>query len=278
MQAGLLGIPLGGVGSGRARYAAAMALYQSGQIGHAQLEAYRIAAASDRAPPDALFAERGLPLPDRHPVHSLIDAADGYLQTLPGPGVVEVRAGMARFGNGLPRTAPRENAVLTAHLPAALNALRQTHPDLATAIALAIPHLTWITYDGYDPAQIGPDFAQGHAYASIIGEDATIPAVGFDFGLFLIAPHVLYRDHNHAAPELYAPLTGPHGWRFAPGAPLDIRAAHHPVWNPSFQPHLTKVGPVPFLAFFGWTAEVTALARVIPADDWPELEALRLAI
>ncbi len=36
-------------------------------------------------------------------------------------------------------------------------------------------------------------------------------------GLFVIAPHVLYRDHAHAAPELYLPLTGPHGWRFAPG-------------------------------------------------------------
>ena len=87
---------------------------------------------------------------------------------------------------------------------------------------------------------------------------------------------MLYRDHCHAAPELYAPLTGPHGWRFGPGRPLMVKPAHQPVWNPPYPPHLTKVGPVPFLCLFGWTRDVNEVARVMPAADWPELEALRL--
>ena len=33
---------------------------------------------------------------------------------------------------------------------------------------------------------------------------------------------------------------------------------------------------MPFLAIFGWTRDVRSPAVVIPASDWPELEALRL--
>jgi hypothetical protein len=49
-----------------------------------------------------------------------------------------------------------------------------------------------------------------------------------------------------------------------------------PVWNDPHRPHMTKVGTIPFLALFGWTADVTEAAVVIPASDWAELEALRL--
>ena len=67
-----------------------------------------------------------------------------------------------------------------------------------------------------------------------------------------------------AAPELYAPLTGPHGWRFAPGRPLIVKPAGEPVWNPPLQPHLTKVGPHPFLCLFAWTRDVS-----LPATRYP---------
>ena len=166
--------------------------------------------------------------------------------------------------------------MVTAHLATALDQLVQTHPALAAAIAGAASHLKWLSYDEYPPDQIGEAFRTGHAYASIIGEDAAVPASDFDLGLFLIAPHVLYRDHCHKAPELYVPLTGPHGWRFGPGMPLIVKPAHHPVWNTPYAPHLTKVGAVPLLCLFGWTRDVAEVARVIPAPDWAELEALRL--
>jgi hypothetical protein len=47
-----------------------------------------------------------------------------------------------------------------------------------------------------------------------------------------------------------------------------IKPAHVPVWNPPNQPHMTKVGSVPFLCLFGWTRDVSEPAQVIPADDW----------
>ncbi len=60
----LLGIPLGPRGSGRERYAQAMALYSAGRLSPAQLEAYRVAAAHDQLAPDLFLTDRNLPIPD----------------------------------------------------------------------------------------------------------------------------------------------------------------------------------------------------------------------
>lgn len=278
-----LATPPGLPGSGRLRYGAAMALYRDGALSEAALEVYRICSARDRQDPAPLLRERGLPLPllpafsPEAAIRLLVAEADRYLSTLPGPGIAEVRAGLNAARSGPVTVAPAaENPVVAAHLAPALALLEPDQPALATAIAAAAPHLAWGPYDSYPRAEIGEAFASGHAFASVIGEGAAIPARDFDFGLFLIAPHVLYRDHAHPAPELYAPLTGPHGWRFAPGAPLVVKPAHQPVWNDPDRPHLTKVGPNPFLCLFAWTRDTTAPARVLPAADWPALEALRL--
>jgi hypothetical protein len=278
--------PLGLPGSGRVRYGAAMALYQAGLLGPAELEVYREAAAFDARDPAPILAERGLrPLPVASATRAallemLLDRACDYLNALDHPGMAEVRAGLARAsgppGPAIPRQNSAADPVVKRWLGPALAAVDAEHLALASAIGAAAPHLDWVCYDGYPRDQIGETFASGHAFASIMGESAPFSATDFDLGLFLIAPHVLYRDHNHAAPELYAPLTGPHGWRFGPGTPLQVLPAHRPVWNPPRRPHMTKVGPEPFLCLFVWTRDVNEVAQVIPADDWPKLEALRL--
>ncbi len=268
-------------GSGRLRYGAAMALYQQRKLSDAALAVYRTCALLDGQAPAVLVAEAQLSVPaapgltGETAIRGLLTEAELYLAALPGLGVGEVRAGLNRWRDGPVTTTNTANAVLEAHLPAALDPLLRTHPALACAIAGAAPYLDWSPDDGYRP-EIGAAFATGHCFASLIGEAAVIAAREYDFGLFLIAPDLLYRDHCHAAPELYAPLTGPHGWRFGPGNPLMVKAAHQPVWNDPGRPHLTKVGPVPFLALFGWTRDVQARARVIAAQDWAGLEALRL--
>lgn len=278
----LLHTPAGQPGSGRVRYGGAMALYRAGTLSEAQLEVYREASPHDGRNPLALLAERGLPPPPAAPaqaadrIAALAEAAEDYLATLTPPGAVEVRQALAQRRTPPAPPQPQENPVVARWLAPALAALAPGHPRLAAAIAAAAPLLRWITYDSYPRDQIGDSFASGHAYCTLMGQDAPYPAQDFDFGLFLIAPHVLYRDHHHPAPELYAPLTGPHGWRFGPDRPLVIKPAHQPVWNDAHRPHLTKVGATPFLAFYGWTRDVALPARVIPAADWPELEALYL--
>lgn len=276
----MIDAPLGQPGSGRVRYGAAMALWRDGLISAEVLEVYRVTAAHDHRDPAQVLAQHGLPMP---PIHkdplmlALYTAARDYLLPLDHPGAAEVRAGLPADPGPARAVTPRGNAVVDRWLTPALQALSVTHPGLGAAIANASAALEWITYDGYPRQEIGESFATGHAYAALRGESAPFAADDFDVGLFLIAPGTLYRDHRHAAPELYAPLTGPHGWRFGVGRPLMIKPAHAPVWNPPHQPHLTKVGPVPFLALFVWTRDVAEIAQVLPADDWPALEEMALA-
>lgn len=267
--ASFIAAPLGQPGSGRVRYGAAMALYQAGKISAEVLEVYRIASAHDARDPSLDLQQRGLPVPD-HPLSQLYSAARDYLLTLDHPGAAEVRAGLPKDPGPLGHRAPSTNPVVDRWLGPALAAMDR--PALAQTIQTAAASLDWVTYDGYPRHEIGEAFATGHAFASIRGEASPFAARDFDLGIFLIAPGVLYRDHRHAAPELYAPLTGPHGWRFGPGEALTVKPAHAPVWNPAHHPHLTKVGAVPFLCLFVWTGDVNQIARVIPAEDWPALE------
>lgn len=278
----LLHTPLGLPGSGRVRYGAAMELFQRGLVSEAQLDAYRDASPHDARDPEALLAERGLrpapqlPATAAAAIGGLFTVAQDYLNGLSHPGHSEVSEGLRRCAGEVRDVTPSPDPVVTRWLAPALHEAERFHPQLAAAIAEAAPHLAWIRYDTYPRTAIGEGFADGHAFAAIAGGDAPIAATDFELGLFLIAPDVLYRDHRHPAPELYAPLTGPHGWRFAPSRPLIVKQAGEPVWNPSLRTHLTKVGPHPFLCLFAWTADVTAPAEVVAAQDWAALEASAL--
>jgi hypothetical protein len=279
----LLHAPLGIPGSGRVRYGAAMELFRRGLLSEAQLDCYREASPFDGRDPAPMLAERGLPAAPPATATpgaawtALFAAARDYINGLRHPGHAEVRGGFAKCRHSGHVPGPRSHPVVARWLAPALREAARLQPQLAEAIAAAAPHLAWVSYDAYPRDQIGEGFATGHAFASIAGGNAFFEAEDFELGLFLIAPGVLYRDHCHPAPELYAPLTGPHGWRFAPGRPLMLKPAGEPVWNPPLQPHLTKVGPHPFLCLFAWTRDVNEPARVIPAGDWPALEATALA-
>ncbi|MEQ1521024.1 MAG: dimethylsulfonioproprionate lyase family protein [Aestuariivirga sp.] len=203
-------------------------------------------------------------------LRTLVAEIETYVACLKGPGIASVLEGTKKWagrpsGQIKPRTLPA-----CAHLDSALQAMDK--PSLAKAIADAHPFLKWITYDGYPREDIGAGFADNHAFASIIGEGCPFEAVDFDLGLFIIAPRIFYRDHHHAAPELYAPLTGPHGWRFKPGDPLVWKEADVPVWNNPWEAHATMTGDTPFLAIFCWTRDTSQLAKIIPSPDWPTLE------
>jgi hypothetical protein len=218
---------------------------------------------------------RTLPLSTTHAIATLMDLVDTYLAGLPGPGAADVVRGLRHWRKEPPATVEASWHPSLDLLPAALSAVRDSgQADLADAIEAAAPALAWAPYSLYPIEEIGRSFAGGHAFATLIGEGAPYPSDDFDLGLFLIAPGVFYRDHQHAAPELYAPLTGPHGWRFRPGDPLTWHPAHHPVWNDAWQPHATKVGAVPFLCLYGWTRDVAMPARVIAAQDWPDIESV----
>jgi Dimethlysulfonioproprionate lyase len=212
-------------------------------------------------------------MPAEQRVRHLIEEIDTYLGALAGDGVSQVRTGIARWKDGAFAACDPAKTALPDELCAALELLHgDGHATLSNAIAAASDNLNWITYDLYPRHEIGEAFASGHSYCSIMGDGSPIAATDFYLGLFIIKPNTLYRDHKHKAPELYAPLTGPHGWRFAKGDPLTWKPAHLPVWNEPYQHHATKTGPNPFLCIFGWVRDTQEAATVIPCDDWQKLE------
>ena len=205
-------------------------------------------------------------------IRTLIVEIDGYLAPLDGPAIADVRAGLARWGQGPVNLLAAQPEPAFGFLDTAIAAI-EARPALQHAIAQSLPYLRWITYDLYPRQEIGPRFPQAHAFCSLIGETGSVPADDYEIGLFLMAPHTLYRDHHHPAPELYAPLTGPHRWRFGAGASWIEKRAHEIVWNEPWQVHATAVGPTPFLCIFGWTRDVNLPAKVVPAADWNVIEA-----
>jgi hypothetical protein len=207
-----------------------------------------------------------------HPIAALIGEIGNYVGSLAGPGIAEVSRGIARWGEGLARPMPAREIGACNHLPAALAAI-EGHESLRAAIWAARPHLAWEAYAPYPAEKIGRHFPGAHAFASLMGGEAPVFADDFEFGLFLIAPGILYRDHRHAAPELYAPLTGPHRWRFGGDDGWASVPAHVPVWNEPWRVHATITGAVPFLSIFCWTRDVNDPAEVVMADDWDMVEA-----
>jgi len=213
-----------------------------------------------------------MPFARMQAIYDLIEAIDTYLAGLNSglAGIAEVRRGIAAFGNGpvqpmVPSPQPPcgflDEALDTSDAHAFKRSLEQ-----------ARSYLNWTTYDRYPAAEIGARWPRAHAMASLIGGDGFFPAEDFELGLFLMAPRTLYRDHCHPAPELYVPVTGPHRWRFGPTAPWIEKPAHAPIWNEPNAIHATWVRDVPFLCIYGWTRDVNAAAKVVPASDWNMIE------
>lgn len=196
-----------------------------------------------------------------HPISNLIAEIERYLGELDHPCISEVLSGIARWKAAPMQAVEPLHNPICAEIPLALASVKDQR--LANAVGAAAPLLRWISYDRYPREEIGKAFADGHTFATLIGEGSFHHAEDFDLGLFIIAPNVLYPDHHHAAPELYVPLTGPHGWRFLPDENFKWLEANVPVWNEPWAPHATQTGNVPFLCIFCWTRDVDAAAKVI---------------
>jgi hypothetical protein len=212
-----------------------------------------------------------------HPVLALIEAIDSYIDSRP----LQHRelAGIRRRLKE--RLKPASVAALSpvpSHprhdelQPAFALAQQQGAGDVIDRLSEAQDYLDWVSYDSYPAAEIGTLFPRQHLFTSLIALVDPNWSHDFDFGLLWIAPQTLYRDHQHAAPELYLPLTGPSQWRFSPERPWIERQAGELVWNAANVSHATLVTSAPLLCLYAWTADVDAPARVIPAQDWHQIE------
>ena len=153
---------------------------------------------------------------------------------------------------------------------------KPTLQSFAEQIRLARNRLSWrVDYGLFYPkeADVGQAYRDGNMHSELIGPNGCVfRDDDFSLGLFMLAPKTFYRDHDHAAPELYYNLTGPCGWRFDKGHWQDF-AAGSLVWNPQGLAHAMRTYAQPFLSVYSWTSHVNSLCRVVPVDDWLEIEA-----
>ena len=105
-------------------------------------------------------------------LRTLVAEIETYVSGLKGPGIASVLEGIGKWARGPVGHIKNRNLPACEHLNPALQAMGKS--SLAKAIADARPFLKWITYDGYSREDIGADFADNHAFTSIIGEGLSL--------------------------------------------------------------------------------------------------------
>lgn len=124
---------------------------------------------------------------------------------------------------------------------------------LTDQIASLTDHLNW--EDHQDWTDIPLPFRQQFAYCELVGPDGAIPAESFRMGLYIQFPNSFYPLHNHAAEELYLPLSGTaHWWR--DGVEDQPIPPGNLIRHASFERHATRTIEEPLLAIWTWTGMI----------------------
>lgn len=99
---------------------------------------------------------------------------------------------------------------------------------------------------------IGTGYLNGNMNTELIGPKKGIfKSKELRLGLFFLERNILYKDHQHAAPELYLNLTEGTKWRFD-NMDWEEKPSGSIVYNQPFKTHAMKVGRVPFLSIWCW--------------------------
>ena len=153
----------------------------------------------------------------------------------------------------------------TRYLPECVASSMFTSPDVAAALAGIEEFLHWRQNPNYSDKVMGHGYMDNYAYAELIGPHGFFAGDDFLMGLLLLGPGLHYRDHHHAAPELYWLLTGPSEWRQGRGD-FAMREAGETVWHEPHVVHATRTGARPLLAVWAWTRDVSEPARLTEAQ------------
>ncbi len=152
------------------------------------------------------------------------------------------------------------------------------HPslqDIALKLSAAKRYLLWLEDNNKyyeDGADVGNGYLKCNLHTELIGPNAGgYFHSDFILGFFMIGPWTLYRDHRHAAPELYVNLSKRVGWRSKSSEWKDFCAGSF-VWNEAHETHATRVYAKPFLSIFIWLENIQHPCFVVPCNDWNSIE------
>lgn len=165
--------------------------------------------------------------------------------------------GEADFVAQVPKTLP-----VTSQWQACISEAQKIDSALATQLGEIQPMLKWQQTSSYSDDVMGNGFLANYGWAELIGPSGFFAGDDFLLGLLMLGPNRHYRDHNHAAPELYWPLTPNSQWRSAPEGFAE-KAAGEIIWHEPFQIHSTKTFEQPLLAVWVWTKDVGTPARLV---------------
>lgn len=133
---------------------------------------------------------------------------------------------------------------------------------IARSVDEGAGELSWRVDDGRyyrKDAPVGDGYRRGNMH-TVLGTRGDASA-----GLFLLRPDVDYRDHRHAAPELYVNLAGRPSWRFDGGVWAEMSPSSI-VWNDAGSVHATRSGATPWLSFWCWTSDSDGWCEVVEYD------------
>ena len=146
---------------------------------------------------------------------------------------------------------------------------------IANSLKRAKKHLVWREDNNnyyQDGADVGRGYRKCNLHTLLIGPDACgYLQSDFLLGVFMLGPRTFYRDHRHAAPELYLNLSDKSEWRLNAQDWQEYPAGSL-IWNEAEAIHATRVNDMPFISVFIWLKNVNTPCITFPVDDWGEIE------
>lgn len=143
--------------------------------------------------------------------------------------------------------------LVTSRLPALLDAMPAS--PLADTLRPLAQTLDW--YQIFESSHVDPALAGGLMAGQVIGSRGILHSRDLYMGLFLLAPHVTYPLHQHAALEIYHVLAGEIYIRHGRAKlSMHVRAGGHSI-TPPHQVHELRTGNDACLIAYVWTGDLT---------------------
>ena len=210
-------------------------------------------------------------------IHSIISYLQDQQAQTPGATLIlQKLAQMNLTPDTLCDVAPkdtRQDAILTQAI-AGISA--PALKDIADSLCRAKAHLAWQEDEGkyyQSGADPGAGYRRCNLHSLLIGPGGCgYEQPDFNLGIFMLGPRTLYRDHRHAAPELYLNLSQRSGWRLH-GSDWQDYPAGSMIWNASGDVHATRVYEQPFISVFAWLKDIHEPCEVVFRGDWEKTEA-----
>jgi hypothetical protein len=152
-------------------------------------------------------------------------------------------------------SAPRERPVEPAALPVLrwlatiAAAAPLVAPELIAALLHVSPALAW--QQTYTTDEMSAEFLDNYGWTEVLGLSGPRHSERLACGFLLLGPRTHYPSHQHAAEELYVPLSGRAEWRQGDG----IWRRHEPgtvIQHRSEEPHAMRTQDQPLLAVYLW--------------------------